>query len=286
MSDTTRPDPDHIPRPVVGLSIEFAGEVGETAPHAHRKAQLLWVRKGALTVEAGSGIWTVPPNCAIWIPGGAMHTARDSGPVSVGCLYVEPGITTGSRAECGIVFIQPLLRELLSRFITTPHLYPQGDTRETRLVSVLLDELQAAPEEPLHLPMPVDRRLLRLVEALIEDPSLRFSLGEWGARVGASNRTLTRLFQSETGLSFGQWRQQLHVSMALRRLASGDSVTTIALDLGYESISAFIAMFKRMLGTTPSRYFDDIAGADKAVETDDADSSASKIVKLRLSRQD
>lgn len=260
MSDPSRPDPDRIPRPVVGLSIELA-VVGETAPHSHRKAQLLTVLKGALTVEAASGIWTVPPNCAIWIPGGVVHTARGTGPVSVGCLYVEPGLATGLRADCGIVFVQPLLRELLTRFIDGPQLYPEGDSREARLVSVLLDELQAAPTEPLHLPIPTEPRLRRLVEMMLDDPSPRLTIDEWGARVGTSNRTLSRLFLRETGMSFGRWRQQLHVSLALRRLAAGDAVTTIALDLGYESISAFIAMFKRMLGTTPSRYFDELPPA-------------------------
>ncbi len=286
MPDTPRPDPDRIPRPVVGLAIELA-VVGETAAHSHRKAQLLSVHKGALTVETASGIWTVPPNCAIWLPSGMMHTAHGSGPVSVGCLYVEPGIITGLRAECGILFVQPLLRELLSRFIDTPHLYPEGDTREARLVRVLLDELQAAPEEPLHLPMPTDRRLRRMVDTLLADPSLRFTIEEWGARVGASNRTLSRLFQRETGLSFSRWRQQMHVTLALRRLASGESVTAIALDLGYESISAFIAMFKRLLGTTPSRYFDDIARTDsKPRGTHDAVRPSGEVVTLRRPRPD
>jgi AraC-like DNA-binding protein len=90
-------------------------------------------------------------------------------------------------------------------------------------------------------------------------PAVRFTIEEWGARVGASNRTLSRLFQSETGMSFVRWRQQLHVGLALQRLASGESVTNIAIDLGYESTSAFIAMFRRMLGTTPARYFTEAA---------------------------
>jgi AraC-like DNA-binding protein len=126
----------------------------------------------------------------------------------------------------------------------------------------LLDELQAAPLEPLRLPMPTDRRLRRLSETLMDDPALRFTIEEWGARVGASNRTLTRLFQRETGMSFGRWRQQLHIGLALQRLASGQSVTNIAFDLGYENTSAFIAMFRRMLGTTPARYFSDVAEGD------------------------
>ncbi|WP_082078454.1 helix-turn-helix transcriptional regulator [Bradyrhizobium sp. LTSP849] len=254
-------DPDQVPRPVVGLTIELAS-IRETEPHCHRKAQLLYVVSGVITVEAAGGIWTVPPHCAIWIPSGVAHVARSAGPISVGSLYVDPATASSLRGGCGILFVQPLLRELLLRFIAGPSLYPEGDTREARLVAVLLDELQAAPLEPLHLPMPTDRRLRRLVETLIDDPSLRFTIEEWGARVGASNRTLSRLFQRETGMSFMRWRQQLHIGLALQRLASGSSVTNIAFDLGYESPSAFIAMFRRMLGTTPARYFTEAAMGD------------------------
>ena len=254
-------DPDKVPRSVVGLMIELAS-IHETQPHRHRKAQLLYVISGVITVEAKGGIWTVPPHCAIWIPSGIPHVARSAGHITVGSLYVDPALAGSLRDDCGILFVQPLLRELLLRFVSGPSLYPQGDTREERLVSVLLDELQAAPLEPLHLPMPTDRRLRRLVDTLVEDPSVRFTIEEWGARVGASNRTLTRLFQRETGMSFVQWRQQLHVGLALQRLAAGQSVTNIAFDLGYESPSAFIAMFRRMLGTTPARYFTEAAEGD------------------------
>ena len=264
MSITNTPDledPDQVPRSVVGLTIELAS-IHETDPHRHRKAQLLYVVSGVITVEASGGIWTVPPHCAIWIPSGVAHVARSVGRVTVGNLYIEPTLAGSLRDGCGILFVQPLLRELLLRFASGPSLYPEGDTREERLVSVLLDELQAAPLEPLHLPMPTDRRLRRLVETLIDDPSLRFTIEEWGARVGASNRTLTRLFQRETGMSFVRWRQQLHIGLALQRLATGHSVTNVAFDLGYESPSAFIAMFKRMLGTTPARYFTEAAASD------------------------
>lgn len=250
--------PDTIARPVVGLKVELAF-VGETEPHRHRKDQLLYVIEGLITVEAAQGVWTVPPHCAIWIPSGVTHFARATGQVSLGNLYIEPDENRSLTANCGILFVQPLLRELILRFVNEPHRYSEGDTREERLASVLMDELENAPMEPLRLPIPSDRRLKRLVDALIEYPSLRLNLEEWGARVGASNRTLTRLFQREAGMSFGRWRQQLHVGLALQRLAGGESVTNIAIDLGYESPSAFIAMFRRMLGTTPARYLTETA---------------------------
>lgn len=266
-------DPDGIPRAVVGLTIE-GDFVGETEPHQHRKAQLIYVINGVITIEADSGIWTVPPQCAVWIPAGVIHLARSTGRITIGSLYIEPGLAGSFLEECGIVFVQPLLRELLVRFINGPQLYPEGETREARLVSVLLDELQAAPIEPLHLPMPRDRRLRRLAEMLIDTPSLRFTIEEWGARVGASKRTLSRLFQRDTGMSFVRWKQQLHVGLTLQRLALGEAVTNIAIDLGYESPSSFIAMFRRMLGQTPARYF------SEAVSSAVMDTPARQVVHL------
>ncbi len=247
-------DPDKIPRAVVGLSIELAIINGEEG-HRHQKAQLLYVISGVITVETSTGIWTVPPQCALWIPADVTHRARAAGQVSIGSLYIDPDVANSFRKECGIVFIQPLLRELILRFVREPQFYPEGVSREARLVLVLLDELQAAPDASLYLPMPRDRRLYLMAQTLCDDPSLRFTLEEWGARVGASNRTISRLFQLETGMSFGCWKRQLHIGLGLQRLAKGESVTNIAIVLGYESTSAFIAMFRRILGTTPTRYF-------------------------------
>lgn len=256
-------NPDDIPRAVVGLTIE-GNFVGEIEPHRHRKAQLIYVINGVITVEAESGIWTVPPQCAVWIPAGVTHLARSTGPMTIASLYFEPGLAGSLMEEGGIVFVQPLLRELLCRFIAGPQLYPQGESRQERLIAVLLDELRDAPVEPLHLPMPHDQRLRRLAQMLIDTPSLRFTIDEWGARVGASKRTLSRLFQHETGMSFIRWKQQLHVGLALQRLALGEAVTNIAIDLGYESPSSFIAMFRRMLGQTPARYFSEVVSSSAA----------------------
>ncbi|MFC0306512.1 AraC family transcriptional regulator [Rhizorhabdus histidinilytica] len=260
-------DPDLVPRPLVGLTIRGT-PTAEGLLHRHDKAELLYVISGVITVQAATGIWTVPPRCAFWLPKGVEHMADASGHFEAGALYVVADLAERMPGACCIVFVQPLLRELILRFIRSPQLYPEGDSREARLAAVLLDELQAAPVEPLHLPFPADRRLRRLTEAVREQPSLRLSLEEWGSRVGASSRTLSRLLRSETGMSFVRWRQQLHIGLTLQHLAMGRSVATIAHDLGYESVSAFIAMFRRLLGTTPARYFSEAMGAkpDQASE--------------------
>jgi AraC-like DNA-binding protein len=253
-------DVDAIARPVFSLITE-ATFIGETEPHRHQKAQLMYVISGVLTMRAERGIWTVPPHCALWIPSGVSHAGRMAGHIKIASLYIDPGLAVPLDQDCGIVFVQPFLRELILRFDSEPLLVPVDQGREARLISVLLDELAAAPLEPIHLPMPGDQRLRRLTESMIENPALRFTIDEWGARVGASNRTLSRLFQRETGMSFVRWRQQLHIGLALQRLAQGEQVTNIAVDLGYESVSAFISLFRRMLGTTPARYFGEINSA-------------------------
>lgn len=247
---------DEVSRPAFSFITETSF-VGESEPHRHDKAQLLYVIGGVLTMRAAGGVWTVPPNCALWIPGGISHSGRVCGHVRIGNLYIDAKLTGDLKDECGILFVQPFLRELIFRLEPRPESPDMVPERQHRLVGVLLDELRAAPLEPIHLPMPTDRRLQRLTEAMIAEPGLRFTIDEWGARVGASNRTLSRLFQRETGMSFLRWRQQLHIGVALQRLAAGQLVTVIAGDLGYESVSAFIAMFRRMLGTTPTRYFSD-----------------------------
>jgi AraC-like DNA-binding protein len=246
---------DAVPRPVYTLITE-ASFTGETEPHRHNKAQLLYVVGGVLTMQAAGGFWTVPPRCALWIPSGVSHAGRAAGPIQIASLYIDPDLAALFGRDCGILSVQPFLRELIFRFDSSAVMDPQ---REARLISVLLDELIAAPLEPIHLPLPNDRRLQRLTRTMIENPGLRFTIDEWGARVGASNRTLSRLFKRETGMSFVRWRQQLHICLALQRLAQGEPVTNIAGEFGYESTSAFISMFRRMLGTTPARYFDGAA---------------------------
>jgi AraC-like DNA-binding protein len=140
------------------------------------------------------------------------------------------------------------------RVVALPRPYPLGGAEE-RLVAVVLDEIDATPVAPLHLPRPSDPRLCRVADALLAQPDLDRGVGAWARLAGASPRTLGRLFQRETGMSFGAWRRQLRLLDALERLAAGESVTAVALSLGYAGPSAFIAMFRRQLGTTPGDYF-------------------------------
>jgi AraC-like DNA-binding protein len=142
---------------------------------------------------------------------------------------------------------------LLLHVTHMPVLY-DVDGADGRAVTVLLDQLSAAPVEKLNFPMPVDARLRKIAATMMADPADRATIGEWGRRVGVAPRTLTRILQRETGMSFGRWRQQLHILIALQRLAKGASVQTVAHDLGYEGASAFVTMFRKALGKPPARY--------------------------------
>ncbi len=157
-------------------------------------------------------------------------------------------------ATCSVISVSPLLRALILRAVELPLLYDEAGP-DGRIMALILDEIRTLPALPLHLPWPVDQRLARLCAAIRDDPASGRSLGAWALTMGASSRTLARLFRRETGMSFGAWRQQVRLLEALGRLATGQPVTTVALDLGYQSPSAFTSMFRRALGCAPTRYF-------------------------------
>ncbi len=248
-------DPDLVPRPVMAVGAAIVTGPGgmELDAHHHRKAQLIYVARGVLKCEVSQGLWIVPPQCAVWIPGGTRHSVKGVGAIEVYCLFVEPASAPTMPDVCCTVSVSPLLRELLLRCARFPALYPVKGA-ESRLVTVLLDELAAAPVEKLHLPMPSDGDLRRIADDMTADPSDRATVQEWAKRIGVSERTLRRLVLQETGMSFGRWRQQLHIILALQWLSQGASVQSVATDLGYENASSFVVMFRKALGASPARY--------------------------------
>ncbi len=248
-------DPDLVPRPVMAVGASIVTGTGgmELDAHHHRKAQLMYMARGVLTCEVSQGLWIVPPQCAVWIPGGTRHSVKGVGVIDVYCLFVEPASAPSLPDACCTVSVSPLLRELLLRCARFPTMYPVKGA-ESRLVTALLDELAAAPVEKLHLPMPSDDGLRRIADGMTADPSDRATVHEWAKRIGVSERSLRRLVLEETGMSFGRWRQQLHIILALQWLSQGVSVQSVATDLGYENASSFVVMFRKALGTSPARY--------------------------------
>lgn len=220
--------------------------------HVHRKGQLIVARHGAVTCTAGDDVWIVPPHCGVWIPGGIPHSARATDNARLNYLFVEPGAARLPEYCCALS-ISPLIRELIDRLVHEP-MDDDRDSHAARLARVTLDELAEMPRERLNLPISAHRKIRVIADALTADPSDRSTLGDWASRLAMSERSLARLMHRETGLSFGRWRQQLHIVVALRELAGGATVQTVATTLGYASVNAFITMFKKTMKATPACY--------------------------------
>ena len=231
--------------------------------HFHDQDQLVYACRGVMTVVAAEGTWVVPAQRAVWIPARTPHGIRMSGIVFMRTLYLKPSLLRSLPRNCSVVNVSPLLKELILHACEFTDLSKRVRI-QAHLIHVIVDLIEGVEAVPLQLPNPRDPRALRVAKALLADPGDQRPLEEICKTVGGSKRTIERLFQVETHMTFGKWRQQLRLMQGLRLLAGGEKVTNAALESGYNSPSAFISMFRSALGTTPSRYFDDAIAAPKA----------------------
>ena len=244
---------DRSPMPVTAMAADYQpGDV--TSRHQHPHAQLIHAVHGVMVVSTDEGQWIVPPTRGMWMPGGTQHWIRMVGQVQMRTAYIRPDAAPGLPRRCTVLGISPLLRELILAAIDVPLPYA-ADSRDGRLMRLLLDEVVLVPTLPLHLPHPADAGLRQICDAIIATPDTSLTLADWGERLGVDPKTIQRRFARETGMTFGQWRQQARLLAALERLAAGSKVVDVALDLGYESPSAFATMFKRQFGVPPSAFF-------------------------------
>jgi AraC-like DNA-binding protein len=228
---------------------------GHTIPlHSHPEDQLIFASQGVMTLRTNQGIWVVPPMRAVWIPAKTTHSVSMSGPVFMRTLYFLPRLVKGLPQRCFVMNVTPLLRELILHACTFKRLNKKARVQR-RILEIIIDQLQAVHSIPLQLPRPADPRAMRIVQVLLANPGEQTTLKKLCKDCGASKRTIERVFLAETKMTFGKWRQQLRLLHALQLLASGEKVTGAALDAGYSSVSAFISMFKKQLGATPTRYF-------------------------------
>ncbi|WP_316398723.1 helix-turn-helix transcriptional regulator [Bradyrhizobium sp. 33ap4] len=245
------------PRPVAAMaSSHMDGEF--ISPHHHPRAQLVHAIAGVMTVRCPQGSWVVPSGRAVWMPAGMDHSIRISGQVEMRTAFVAPDARPGLPSTCEVIEVSALLLALLVSATRIPFEY---DTygRDGRIMELILDEVQSARRLSMHVPMPQHPRLATLCERLIADPSAPATLEELAGGLAMSGRTLARLFHSELGMSFGEWRRRMRLLLSLPRLAAGTSILEVALEHGYQSPSAFAAMFKKTFGVAPSRYLDDLA---------------------------
>lgn len=223
--------------------------------HAHPEDQLLFASKGVMTLRTMQGVWVVPPMRAVWIPADTPHTVSISGQVSMRTLYLSPKLCRAFPPKCFVMNVSPLLKELIQHACKFSRLSKRVAT-ERRIVEILVDQLKAAYCIPLQLPHPTDSRAMRVARTLFTDPADQRTLEKLCKDSGASKRTIQRLFLNNTKMTFAKWRQQLRLLHALQLLGCGEKVTVAALESGYGSTSAFIAMFRKQLGTTPRRYWE------------------------------
>ena len=222
-------------------------------PHHHPWAQVAYCASGLIRVTVDSaGTYTtylLPPSRAVWIPPGAQHAVSVVETAQIRTVYLDPSATPAGWQGCRVLMVSALLRELIHALEASP----PGE-RDDLLMRLTLDELTHADTQALGLPLPRDKRLRTLCESVLQAPGERATLAEWSSHIGASERTVARLFRTELGTSYQQWRQQAVLAHALPMLARGVPVSQVGAASGYTSDSAFSAMFKAAMGQSPSHF--------------------------------
>lgn len=239
-----------LPRPLYARAERL--DAGSWTPrHRHDWVQFSYAISGVLGVYTRSGSYFAPPQWGVWIPADTEHEVVTSMQAEMRSLYVRRDACPWAAEHCRVLEVTPLARELIKQFCTFAVDYPATDSVQARLVAVLLDQLRTLPEVGFSLPLPRHPGLLALCNGLVAAPDQVQTLQQWAGQLGVSEKTLMRLFQRETGLSFRNWRQRMRLLSSLALLEAGESVTQAALGCGYDSTSAFIAAFKQLFGATP-----------------------------------
>lgn len=253
-------DPDAATSPVVGIAETYGHR--DVGPHAHRKAQLMFAVEGTLTVSTSDGSWLLPTNRALWIPGGQQHSIQLTGTIRLRTLYFDEQVDWVPIANRPTVInVSPLMRELIVELVWAPWDDDWSGSPSERIARALCDRLTFSNFDPMHLPALKDPRAQRLGDIYLRNPGERRPLIELATNVGASVRTLERIFRSETGMSPREWVQQFRLISALEQIAGGAPVSIAAFDVGFENPSSFIALFRRHFGTTPGRYLETLTTA-------------------------
>ena len=258
VDDTDAFQPDRQ-RPVRVRSRDLPAD-SHFEPHSHAWSQLAYCATGVvqITTERGTAgreevTYIVPPSRAVWIAPGVRHAVHVLEDAAFRTLYIDASVTPGGWSDCRVIMVSPLLRELIQSLDTQ-----LAGPREGMLAGLVLDEITHAHRQDLGVPLPSaqggDKRLRTLCEAVLRAPSQRATLAGWAADIGASERTLTRLFRDQLGMSYPQWRQQAVLAHALPMLARGAPISHVAAASGYASDSAFTAMFRAAMGQPPSHF--------------------------------
>jgi len=258
ISNTTMLSPSDVAfildptQPVLTHSRSMVAE-SSIKPHAHPRGQLLWGSKGILRVASEQAVWVVPSTHAVWIPGGHYHQVSNETATQTRNLYVDPSFFVRQCSEKVVMLkMSPLMREVILKL--TEKVDSLSKERVNHLGLVALDELESLEVLELYIPSGQDPRLQRLISLIINQPNQSLLLEQLATQVGASTRTIERLFKAETGLTFRQWRSRFRLMNSLEKISQGYNTTLVAHELGYSSVSSFISSFKKLFGCTPQEY--------------------------------
>jgi AraC-like DNA-binding protein len=241
---------DAVDRPLAAFMRDYAdGE--ETGRHSHARAQLLYALRGVMRIATDAASFVVPAGWALWVPAGEPHEVSIVGQVAMRALFLREDAARAGPARVTVLGTSALLRELILAACEEPLEWDEHG-RGGHLAALMLEEIRRAPSLPFGVPEPREPRLVKLAAALRADPACPLSLEEWAVRIGASPRSLSRLFRAETGLSFGAWRQALRLAEAVALLAQGVPPARAGAAVGYASAPAFGAAFRGAFGVTPA----------------------------------
>ncbi|WP_315831590.1 helix-turn-helix transcriptional regulator [Bradyrhizobium prioriisuperbiae] len=239
-----------VPRPLAAMAKSFAGGF-EIEPHQHPRDQLVYAVTGVMRVRTEREAWIVPPDRAVYLPAHTVHAISIHGRVEMRTLYIAGDARADLPPTPTVLEVSGLLRELVLAMIEEPVIYDEKG-RAGAVAFLILAEIARARRLSLVIPMPRDPRLLRVCTALLADPASRQTLEGWVDTAGASVRTLARLFEAETALSFAVWRQRVRFHNALEAIVAGTPISQVAARNGYHSSSAFSAAFRKVMGQVPS----------------------------------
>jgi AraC-like DNA-binding protein len=241
-----------VPRPVFALATDLQS-AHDIDWHQHPRFQLVYAARGVITVDTRDATWVVPPQRAVWMPPTVEHRLRASGRVELRSLYVRSDAASRMPKTCEVLEVTPLLRELIVRATELPLEYDERGPAG-RLMGLVLDELAELPRLPYHLPMPKSEPLATICRRLVDTPDDAATLEDIARKGRLSGRTIARHFRRQTGMSFAEWRRRARLLRALGWIAEGRPILEVAMELGYDSPSAFSAMFRRELGVPPTSF--------------------------------
>ncbi|CNH79274.1 AraC family transcriptional regulator [Yersinia frederiksenii] len=225
----------------------------EFLPHSHTYGQLICVKSGVLAMNIGGQRFLAPPEFSVWVPAGVEHSSYNRKPMHFRAIDIALAFCNGLPASACLLNVSPIFNAIVEDCFARGLLMPESE-QDMRLAHVLIDQFNQSPVQRTYLPTSQDKLLSPVLMALERCPADNTSLALWAKRVYTTERTLSRRCQQELGMAFSEWRQRLRFLHAISLLEQGKTVQSVALDVGYSSASAFIAMFQQISGTTPERY--------------------------------